>query len=40
MTLSLSRDLWNDNLTNLSLEIVKFDKKLLRRDSLIRVLKY
>ena len=40
MTLSLLEDLWNNDLTNLSIETVKFDEKLLKRNDLTEALKY
>ena len=40
VTLSLLKDLQNNNLIDLSLEIVKFDEKLLKRDDLTRASKH
>ena len=40
MTLSLSKDLWNNSLADLSLEIVRFNEKLLRRDDLVKASKH
>ena len=40
MTLSLLEDLWNDSLTNLFAETVKFDEKLLRRNDLTEASKH
>ena len=40
VTLSLSEDSQNNSLTDLSLETVKFDEKLLRRNNLTEALKH
>ena len=40
VTSSLSEDLQNDCLTDLSIETIKFDKELLKRDDLVRVSKH
>ena len=40
VTLSLSESLWNDSLTNLSTETVRFDEELLRRNDSAEALKH
>ena len=40
VTLSLSEDLWNNDLINLSTETVEFNKKLLRRNDLAEASKH
>ena len=40
MTLSLLKDLWNNSLADLSLKIVRFNEKLLKRDNLTEVSKH
>ena len=40
MTLSLSEDLQNDDLTDLSTETVEFDEELLRRNDLAEASKH
>ena len=39
-TLSLLKDLWNNNSADLSLETIRFNKKLLRRDDSAEASKY
>ena len=39
-TSSSSEDLWNDSLTDLSIETVRFDEELLRRNNLAEALKH
>ena len=40
VTLSLSEDLQNNDLTDSSIEIVRFDEKLLKRNDLVRASKH
>ena len=40
VTLSLSKGLQNDYLTDLSIETIKFDEELLRRNDLTKASKY
>ena len=39
-TLTLLKDLWNDNLSDLFIKAVWFNKELLRRDNLVWTLEY